>query len=182
MARGLYIPQTVSVSMPLYKSMQGRYFTGYADFLNFTGPGVSAWAGLYNPPRSGVVMHINVWTATSLYGVFRAEVWFNARMPGTPSVSDLVTTSNFVIHPQARPMVQLLQAENVTGSPAGGVKAFVRRGQAESTIVAEEDGKFIFPPGDSFSIFLSNPETPEEPASGRVAFGWWEEPIESRKR
>jgi hypothetical protein len=167
--------------MPLYKSMQGRYFVGYGDHLDFTGPGVSAWAGLYNPLDSGVILHVNVWTVTSLYGVFRAEVWFNAQMPGTPSVSDLVTTSNYVIHPQPRPMVQLLQAENVTGDPIGGVKAFVRRGRAEETIVAEEDGKFLFPPGDSFSIFLSNPETPEEKASGRVAYGWWEEPIAKKK-
>ena len=40
-----------------------------------------------------------------------------------------------------------------------------------------EEGKFIFPPGGSFLIFLSNPETPTSSASGRVAFGWWEEPI-----
>lgn len=40
-----------------------------------------------------------------------------------------------------------------------------------------EQGKFIFPPGGSFLIFLSNPEMPQLEASGRVAFGWWEEPI-----
>ena len=59
----------------------------------------------------------------------------------------------------------------------GGIKAFVRRGEPQSTIVAEEDGKFIFPPGRSLTVFLSNPETPEEKAAGRIAFGWWEEPL-----
>lgn len=177
MPRTLNIPQRVSIPMPLYKSMQGKYFAGYADHLDFTGTGLSAWGGLYNPLDSGVMLYVNVWTATSLYGVFRAEVWFNARMPGTPSVSDLVTTSNFSIYPQPRPMVQLLRATNVAGNPSGGIKAFVRRGQAQSTIVKEEEGKLIFPPGDSLAIFLSNPETPEAPASGRIAFGWWEEPI-----
>jgi len=47
----------------------------------------------------------------------------------------------------------------------------------EVTIADEEVGKFIFPPGGSFIIFLSNPETPNELAQGRVAFGWWEEKI-----
>jgi hypothetical protein len=98
-------------------------------------------------------------------------------MPGTPTASDLVTTSNYTIHPTPKPKVLLLRADRVYGEPQGGVKAFVRRGEAESTITAEEDGKFIFPPGDSFSVFLSNPETPDDRASGRVAFGWWEEPV-----
>lgn len=172
----IHIPQTVSVPVPLYKSMQGRYFVGYADDMDFTGRGISAWGALYNPPKSGVILHVNVWTATSLYGAFRAQVWFNALMPGTPSVSDLVTASNYTLHPVPTPKVLLLRAQRVYGEPQGGVKAFVRRGEAESTIAAEEEGKFIFPPGGSFSVFLSNPETPDERASGRVAFGWWEEP------
>jgi len=33
----------------------------------------------------------------------------------------------------------------------------------------------IFAPGGNLSVFLSNPEKPEETAAGRVAFGWWEE-------
>lgn len=177
MDNNLHIPQTVSVPVALYKSMQGKYFSGYADKLDFTGRGVSAWGALYNPPDSGVNMFINIWTATSLYGVFRAEVWFNAAMPGNPSVSDLVTTSNLTIYPVPEPKVLLLRAPMVYGEPQGGVKTFVRRGQQQSTIVVEENGRFIFPPGGSFSVFLSNPETPDEPASGRVAFGWWEEPI-----
>lgn len=47
----------------------------------------------------------------------------------------------------------------------------------EVTLVDDEQGKFIFPPGGSFLIFLSNPEVPDVLASGRIAFGWWEEPI-----
>jgi len=67
--------------------------------------------------------------------------------------------------------------KNVIGEPTGGIKAFVRRGQPETTLVDDEQGKFIFPPGGSFLIFLSNPETPTLEAAGRIAFGWWEEPI-----
>lgn len=76
-----------------------------------------------------------------------------------------------------QPRVKLLEANNVTGEPQGGVKAFVRRVLPEITIADEEVGNFIFPPGGSFIIFLSNPEEPNEPAQGRVAFGWWEEKI-----
>jgi len=175
----LYIPQTVNIPVSLYKSMQGRYFVGYADNLDFTVRGISAWASLYNPPRSGVNLHVNIWTAANLYTVFRAEVWFNASMPGEPYSSQFVTTSNYTIHPAPSPKVMLLYVPRVSGDPQGGIKAFVRRGQPEDTMVAEEDGKFIFPPGDSFSVFLSNPETPDERSSGRIAFGWWEEPIKN---
>jgi hypothetical protein len=171
------LPETASIPVPLYKSLQGKYFVGYAENLEFTGEGISAWSGLFNPPNSGVNLHVNVWTVTSLYGIFRAQIWFNASLPGNPVRSQLVTPSNYSITPLPKPKVKLLYAQSVKGDPTGGVKAFVRRGEAESTIVAEEDGKFIFPPGGSFTVFLSNPETPQQAASGRIAFGWWEEPI-----
>jgi hypothetical protein len=55
------------------------------------------------------------------------------------------------------------------------MKAFVRRPTPESTLVFEEDGKYIFAPGGNITVFLSNPEKPEVAVAGRVAFGWWEE-------
>lgn len=171
------ISKMVNIPVSLYESMLGQYFVGYADRLVYTGKDISAWGSLYNPPDSGVNLHVNVWTVTSLFGVFRAEVWFNANMPGRPQLSEFVTAANNAVYPIPKPKVYLLQASNVLGEPVNGMKAFVRRGEAQSTIVAEEDGKFIFPPGGSFSVFLSNPETPDERAEGRVAFGWWEEPI-----
>lgn len=173
----IILPEMVNVPIQLYKSLQGRYFVGYADNLDFSGRGISAWASLYNPPNSGVNLHVNVWTVTSLYSVFRAQVWFNAKLPGRPEFSQDVTTSNTAIIPNPKPRVYLLSASRVLGEPTDGVKAFVRRGEAESTIVAEEDGKFIFPPGGSFTVYLSHPEEPNAKAEGRVAYGWWEEPI-----
>lgn len=175
-SKTIKLPEVVNIPIPLYKSLQGKYFVGYADNLTF-GKGKSAWAGLFNPSNSGVNLHVNVWTVTSIYGIFRAQIWFNANLPGTPEKSQLVTTSNTALIPAPKPKIKLLLANNVEGEPSGGIKAFVRRGEAESTIVAEEDGKFIFPPGGSFTVFISNPETPEEAAAGRIAFGWWEEPI-----
>lgn len=174
MYNNYYIPQSASVPMPLYKSLQGKYFVGCADSLDF-GQNLGAWAGLSNPAGSGVNIYLSVWTVTSRCGPWVAQIWFNAAMPGESSASPLVTPSNFAINPLQQPKALLLCASNVSGEPQGGVKAFARRGSAGSTIVAEEGGKFVFPAGGSFSVFLSNPENPDEKASGSVAFGWWEE-------
>lgn len=167
----------VAVPINLAKSLEGKYFVGYADELTF-GQGTNAWARLFNPPNSGVNLHVTVWTISDVSeSPFRAQIWFNAEVPGTPQESTLVTPSNMAIYPLPTPKIRLQYAKNVSGNPTGGVKAFVRRGQPETTIVDDEQGKFIFSPGGSFLIFLSNPETPTVAASGRVAFGWWEEPI-----
>lgn len=53
----------------------------------------------------------------------------------------------------------------------------MRRGQPESTLVDTENGKLIFPPGGSFTVFLSLAENPELSATGRIGFGWYEEKI-----
>lgn len=170
--------KTVNYPIALYKSIEGLYFVGYADNLTL-GKGTSAWAALYNPPDSGVVLHVNVWTIQDISEApFRAQIWFNATPPGNPIISKLVTPSNTAIYPLPRPRVKILQASAVRGSPAGGVKAFVRRGQPGITMVSEEDGKFIFPPGGMFLVFVSTSEMPEVEATGRVAFGWWEESID----
>lgn len=170
----------VSIPINLAKSLEGKYYVGYADELTF-GKGTSAWARLYNPPYSGVNLHVTVWTISDVSdSPFRAQVWFNAIPPGNPRDSTLVTPANLAYCPPISPKIKLQYATNVYGDPVGGIKAFVRRGQPESTIVDDEEGKFIFPPGGSFLVFLSNPETPDIETSGRVAFGWWEEPIIKR--
>jgi hypothetical protein len=169
--------KTVNIPIELYKSLRGEYFIGYADNLSF-GKGTSAWARLYNPPDSGKNLHVNVWTVTDVSeSTFRAQFWFNAVPPGTPKDSQFVTPSNTAIQPPPKPIIRLQYASRVTGDPVGGIKAFVRRGQPETTLVETENGKLIFPPGGSFLVFLSNPESPELAVSGRVAFGWWEEKI-----
>jgi len=170
------ISKAINIPNPLAKSFEGKYFLGYADDLTF-GKNTSAWAGLFNPPDSGIFMFVNVWTITELLGAspIRAQIWFNSVLPGKPVAEPLVTSANQAIRPVPRPKVQLLKASNVSGTPKGGFKAFVRRTEPESTQVFEEDGRYIFAPGGNLTVFLSNPEVPEQLASGRVAFGWWEE-------
>ena len=167
----------VYIPIELYESMKGDYFIGYADQMTL-GNGTSAWARLYNPWESGVNLHVNVWTVTDISeSPFRAQFWFNATPPGIPSESTLVTPSNTAIRPAPKPKVMLQLASDVTGEPSGGVKAFVRRGEPGTTLVETENGKLIFPPGGSFLVFLSLTGDVSVTASGRVAFGWWEEPI-----
>ncbi len=170
------LPYQVSI-MPnsLYHSLQGQYFVGYADNMTF-GSNENAWAALVNPVHSGVNLFVNVWTVTDLYEPpIRMQIWLNSKLPGNCSVSSLVTASNTAVNPLPKPRVMLLQASNIAGTPEGGSKAFVRRTLPGETIVSEEEGKFIIPPGGNFAIYLSNTEGEDKPASTRVAFGWWEE-------
>jgi len=119
----------------------------------------------------------NVWTITELLGEspIQAQIWFNSTLPGQPIFEPLVTPANQALRPASQPRVHLLKANNVIGNPSGGVKAFVRRTEPETTQVFEEDGKYIFAPGGNPTVFLSKPVTPDKLASGRVGFGGWEE-------
>ena len=169
------ISKTVSIPMELYQSLRGAYFIGYADEMYFV-PGRGAWARLYNPPDSGVDLFVNVWTVSDVdETAFRAQFWFNAIAPGQIIYESPTTPTDTAIVPPPVPRVRLQYANDVDGLPQGGIKAFVRRGQPETTLVETENGKLIFPPGGSFLVFLSAPENPQAAASGRVAFGWWEE-------
>lgn len=171
------LPEFANVPMSLYKSMQGRYFVGYADNLKYA-RGLGAWAGLFNPPNSGVNLYVNVITATGIgRAPIRVQVWFNSDPPGEGTVSPLVTPSNTTIYPLPKPKVSILEASDVDGEPVGGIKAFVRRAEPETTVVFEEDGKYIFKPGGNLTVTVSSPEDPNIPMQGRVAFGWWEDKI-----
>lgn len=166
--------KAVNIPIELYESERGRYFIGYADDLSF-GQNTSAWARLYNPIDSGVNLYVNVWTVTDISDApFRAQFWFNATVPG-PYDTAPATPTNTAIRPVPVPKVQLQLASDVTDTPVGEIKAFVRRGEPGTTVVETENGKLIFPPGGSFLVYLSLSEQQQLPASGRVAFGWWEE-------
>jgi len=172
-----HLVKSVNIPMDLYQSMQGKYFIGYADNLDF-GKGASAWARLLNPLQSGVNLYVNVWTVSDISGIpIRAQFWFNSTPQGTPAESLLITPANTAIRPLHQPKIKLQYATNVTGDPLGGIKAYARRCASETTIVETEDGKYIFPPGGSFLVTLSAPENPDALAAGRVAFGWWEEKV-----
>lgn len=171
-----WLPNQVAImANSLYHSQQGQYYVGYADNMFFE-KDKNAWAALVNPNNSEVNLFVNVWTVTDLYEPpIRLQIWFNSKLPGASTESELVAPANTAIRPLPEPKIKLKQASNVIGNPEGGMKAFVRRTLPSETVVAEEEGKFIIPPGGNFAVFLSNPEGANIPASVRVAFGWWEE-------
>lgn len=167
------------IPIDLAKSLEGKYFVGTADDLEF-GNATNAWARLYNPPDSGVNLFVNVWTASDITtSPFRVQIFFNSQVSGIVQESMMVTPANTTLNPLPEPKAKLEYAVGVRGLPQGGVKAFGRNGTAGTTINSEEHGKFIFPPGGSFLVFLSNPQAPTIPAIGKIAFGWWEEPIQN---
>jgi len=168
----------VNVPISLAKSYEGKYFLGMAEFLSF-GEVTNTWARLYNPPNSGVNLNVNVWTVSDVSATqYRIQIWFNSTAPGFIQESTFVTPANTTLNPLPVPKVKLQYAIEVKGLPSGGVKAFGRSGVPEITINSEEEGKFIFPPGGSFLVFISNPETPLITSCARIAFGWWEDPIQ----
>lgn len=179
-----FITQVAGMPYALYLSLQGKYFVGYADHMEFGNRNI-AWAGLINPVHSGVNLHVYVWTVSNIgESEFMARIWFNTDPPGRPLLSEFVTPANTALRPLPKPRIKLLQANNVIGEPEGGENLFVRRVSPEVTIASEEEGKFIFPPGGSFLITLSNlsdSETPNQSGEGQVAFGWFEEKINGIK-
>lgn len=64
-------------AMSLHKSLQGKYFVGGSqeEFGNCK----YAWAGLFNPKNSGVLLFVNVFTVTNDSEIpFSIQVWLNA--------------------------------------------------------------------------------------------------------
>ncbi|WP_123052810.1 DUF6143 family protein [Clostridium sp. JN-1] len=172
-------PITQAAGMPyaLYLSLQGKYFIGATNELKF-GNGRNAWAGLFNPTSSDVNLHVYSWQVTNTgESPIRVQILFNSHPSGHPKRVTTVTPGNTTLCPLPEPKIGLLEAINVINDPRGGTKAFVRRALPDTTVGDEEVGKFIFPPGGSFLIFLSNPETPNQPAAATVGYSWWEEKI-----
>jgi hypothetical protein len=168
------ITQVASMPYPLYLSLQGNYFLGSTKELRF-GKGKNAWAGLFNPSNSGVNLHVYFWGVSNTGNTpIRAQIWFNSDPPGQPTGEATVTPANTALCPPPKTKIKFLYANNVTGDPEGGIKAFVRRAQAGSTISAVEDGKFVMKQGGSFLIALGTPETPDEPGRATVGFAWFE--------
>lgn len=171
------IPQAADMPYALYQSLLGKYFVGFAADVQFSN-GKYGWAGLVNPAHSCVNLHVYVWTVTN-FGIYplSAEIWFNAKTPGGAVTSDYITPANTAISPLPQPKVKIWQANNVNGDLPFGNSIFTRKVPSEVTIVGEENGGFIFPPGGSFSVLLSDADASSKAGIANVAFGWYEEGI-----
>lgn len=176
------ITQVASMPYALYLSLQGKYFVGYADDMKFDSRNI-AWAGLINPIHSGVNLYVYVWTVTNIgKSPLNARIYFNIDPAGQVVESAFVTPANTALYPLPKPKIKLLQANNVLVEPKNVDSLITREVLPEVTIVGEEEGTFIFPPGGSFIITLSNSKTRNQIGEGRVAFGWYEEKVNSSKK
>lgn len=164
--------ETVNIPVSLYKSIQGKYFVGQTNNLTF-GDDTYAWGGLVNPENSRTNLYVNVFTVTNLGNKdMLAEVWIDSAPIGKPHISKDVSITNTVLYPSPMPRVRLEYAHEVFDIPGEGINVFDRVIPPNSTVVAEEDGKYIIRPGSSFIIFLKSVKFDTEAI---VAFGWWEE-------
>jgi hypothetical protein len=171
------ITQVADMPYALYLSLQGKYFVGYAPDVQFD-KGKYGWAGLVNPAHSRVNLHVYVWTVTNFgEAPLSAEIWFNTNIPEDTAASEFTSPANTAICPLPQSKVKILQANNVISKPLYGTRISVNEVLPEVTIVGEEVGRFIFPPGGSFSVLLSNAEASTPSGIANLAFGWWEEEI-----
>lgn len=166
-----------NIPYPLYESLQGKYFEAYAPDLSY-GNGTSAWASLVNPVNSGVNFYVSSYAVNDLLKPpIDVQIWFNAQLSENGVESTYVSPGNMTLYPPPIPKVKVLSASDVKGHLIGGVNAFSRKSIPGQSLTVDEDGKFIFPPGGSFTIFLTNTQEVETPGIVKVNFGWWEENI-----
>lgn len=165
----------VGIPLATAKSMEGKYFTGTAIDIEF-GEATNGWARLYNPANSGINLYVNTWRVSDVVPTpYRVQIWFNSTPPGIIQESNFITPVNTAITPLPQSKAKMQFGAAAKGLPSGGFFAFGTYRLAGITIEEEVQGRYILPPGGSLTAFLSNPENPTIPASGRVVFGWWEE-------
>lgn len=166
------LSKSVDIPNPLYQSLKGRYFVGQTETIRL-GKGKNAWGGLMNPVRSNVDLFVNAFTITNhSNSPIVAEIWFNPVPPGEPKISYKVTAANTSLSPQPKPEVRIVYEELVERHPKKGVNAFKRIVPPQSTLVSDEDGKFIFASGEAFVIYLVSSNC--EKMDAEIAFGWYE--------
>lgn len=166
-------PQVVSVPNTLYKSLQGKYFIGQTPPLSVSKTG-GAWAALVNPGCSNRELFFNVFTICNFSSSesITAEIWLNTDLPGSPQSSTLVSPTNTVLQTAPIPRCQIQYVASSAPYPGSGINIFDRIVPPSSTLVSEEDGKIIIPPGGNVLLYLK--AACEEAIEAIVAFGWWE--------
>jgi hypothetical protein len=170
--------EVVSIPISLYKSIQGKYFAGQTESL-LVGNGSSAWAGLINPRKSGVNLHANVLTISNFSNEYlTAEIWINTNPPEKGILAHKVSPSNTALIVLPKNKVNIKYVQSTTQVPKYGVNIFQRIVPPNGTLVSEEDGKFIEPPDGNYIVFIKSSSS--KIARVVVAFGWWEEPIDSK--
>lgn len=164
--------EVVSIPVDLSKSIQGKYFVGQTDAL-LVGEGSSAWVGLINPHNSCIELFVNVFTVSNFSDdILTAEIWLNKNIAEEGVTSQKVSPTNTAIRPLPKNKADLRFVQSTTAVPGNGVNIYERIVPPHTTLVGEEDGKFIEAPGGNYMIVLKSSSSTLDKAI--VAFGWWE--------
>ena len=167
--------EVVSIPVPLFKSLEGKYFVGQTETL-FVRNGLNAWAGLVNPCNSGVNLYTNVFTISNFSDEYlTAEIWLNTNHPEKWSVSHKISPTNTALNPLPKNKVNIRFVKSTPEIPKDGVNVYERITSPNATLVAEEDGKFIEPPGGNYVVVIKSSSS--QLSKVIVAFGWWEKSI-----
>ncbi len=167
--------EVVSIPVSLFKSMQGKYFVGQTEVLR-VGNGSNAWAGLINPDNSSVNLYTNVFTISNFSDDYlTAEIWLNTNFPRKASVAHKISSTNTALKPLPKNKVDIRFVESTTIAPEDGVNVYERIVPPKTTLVGEEDGKFIEPRGGNYVVFIKSSSSKLDKVI--VAFGWWEKSI-----
>lgn len=163
-------------------SLEKKYFVGTTEDLIF-GKDERAYSSLFNPADSDVYLFLNVWSVTNFKArggagerPFYFELIFDVNNVEDFEVSDNITCTN-LIEPVAEPKAEIRYADelNIDIPDFTGTIGFSRQTRDYTTIVNLEDGKYIIPPNKGIGIVCSRTDDGE----ARVAWGWYEEKIES---
>jgi len=169
------LQQVISIPVSLFKSMRGKYFVGQTGTL-LVGNESDTWAGLINPRNSNVNLYVNVFTISNFSDNYlTAEIWLNTNLPEKGNISHKISPTNTTLNPLPKNRVQIGFVESTTQVPEKGVNVYERIVPPHTTLVGEEDGKFIESPAGNYVIVLKS--TSSKLNKVIVAFGWWEKSI-----
>lgn len=163
------IRREVSITYPLYQSINGKYFIGQTDFLPINNN--SLLVGLTNPKDSNVNIYLNVSTLTSLQALGFVEFYLGYNLYGG-SYSSLSTSTNTGYNTPPKGLIHYWEPAFV---PNSAISIFTRYINTPGTEIVD-GGQIILVPGKSFYIYISDSNNILSNLSTRVAFGWWEEP------
>ncbi len=166
-------PEVVNIPISLSRSIQGKYFVGQTEKL-WVSNEANGWVGLINPRHSNIDLFANVLTISNFSDDYlTVEIWLNTDFPRRSNVSDKVSPSNTALRFPPENEVEIRYIISTHLEPENGVNVFERIVPPHTTLVSEEDGKFIEAPGGSYVVVIKSSST--RPSKVIVAFGWWED-------
>ena len=170
--RNINPQKVVSIPISLFESEKGRYFVGQTENL-WVGSGLNAWAGLVNPCNSDVNLYTNVFTISNFSDDYlTAKIWLNTNLPQKGSISHKISPTNTSLNPLPENKVDIRFVESTARLPENGVNVYERIVPPNTTLIGEEDGKFIAPPGGNYILVIKSSSSKLDKVI--VAFGWWE--------